>query len=225
MKSMLILLILGEMAKAGIPVAYLDWEWNAARHLARKRRLFGPERLDALFYLRCRNSLAVEQDHIRRFCEERAIAFIGLDSIGAACDGKLADDDVARAYNRALDDLPPSLAAAHVPKGTMEPGADPKAFGSAFFHTYAPITWGVKKQVGVDDDLVTIMLVPSKQNDGARAQPSSRVSVFRGPNSRAARRSRERRWPLRAPLDRASYVSPVEVRANDHRRHRGTSER
>src|SRR5260370_32031989 len=65
LKSILQLLILGEMAKAGIPVLYLDWEWNAARHLARKRRLFGVERLPCLHYMRCRQPLSVEVDHVR----------------------------------------------------------------------------------------------------------------------------------------------------------------
>jgi hypothetical protein len=171
LKSLVLLLVLGEMAKRGTPVLYLDWEWNAARHLARKRRLFEGTRLDALFYMRCRNPLHMEADHIRRFCESHAVQFIAVDSIGACCDGKLADDDVARAYNRALDELPPSLAAAHVPKNGVDPHADLKAFGSAFFHNYARMTWTVKKQPNaVDDDLVTVLLVPHKQNDGTRHQ-------------------------------------------------------
>jgi hypothetical protein len=100
------------------------------------------------------------------------VQFIAVDSIGACCDGKLADDDVARAYNRALDELPPSLAAAHVPKNGVDPHADLKAFNSAFFHNYARMTWTVKKQPNaVDDDLVTVLLVPHKQNDGTRLRP------------------------------------------------------
>jgi hypothetical protein len=171
LKSLIELTVLGEIAKRGTPVALLDWEWNAARHKARKDRLFGPTRLDALHYLHVRNSLAVEHDHVRQFCQDREIQFIGIDSIGAACDGKLADDDVARAYNHALDDLPPSLAAAHVPKNGNDPSGDLKAFGSAFFHNYARMTWTVRKQIGASDDLVTVMLVPHKQNDGARLPP------------------------------------------------------
>jgi hypothetical protein len=171
LKSLIILLVLGEMAKAGIPVGLVDWEWNAARHLARKQRLFGADRLEHLHYLRCRNSLSVERDHVRRFCDERRLQFIGIDSIGAACDGKLADDDVARAFNRALDDLPPSLAAAHVPKAPTEATADLKAFGSAFFHNFCRASWTVKKQVGASEDVVTVMLVPHKQNDGTRLKP------------------------------------------------------
>jgi hypothetical protein len=170
MKSMLLLLVLGDLAQRGIPVALLDGEWNAERHLQRKRRLFGPGRLERLHYRRLRNSLSVERDHIRRFCDAQHIQFIGIDSISAVCDGKLADDDVARNYNRALDGLPPSLAAAHVPK-SMDPAADLKMFGSAFFHNYARMTWSVRKVVGQNDDVATVMLVPHKQNDGTRLAP------------------------------------------------------
>jgi hypothetical protein len=173
LKSLLLLLVLGEMAKDGRPVLYLDWEWNEARHLARKHRLFGAARLESLFYLRCRNALAIEADHVRRFCESHHVQFCAIDSIGACCDGKLADDDVARAYNHALDQLPPTLAAAHIPKnGNADQSADLKAFGSAFFHNYARMTWTVKKQPNpTDEDRVAVLLVPHKQNDGARLRP------------------------------------------------------
>jgi hypothetical protein len=178
LKSLILLLVLGTLARRGVPSALLDWEWNAPRHLARKHRLFGAERLPELYYLRCRNPITVEQDHIRRFCETHHIAFIGIDSVSAAVDGKLADDDVARAYNRALDGFPPSLAAAHVPKSTTDPQAESKAFGSAFFHNYARCTWSLKKQVGANDDLVTVVLTPQKQNDGGRRNPVALEFTF-----------------------------------------------
>jgi hypothetical protein len=172
LKSLLLLLVLGEMAKQGKPTLLLDWEWSPERHLQRKRRLFGSERLDTLYYLRCRNAITIERDHIRRFCDAKHIEFLGLDSISAAVDGKLSDDDVARAYNRALDDLPPSLAAAHIPKGAVDVNADLKAFGSAFFHNFARVTWSVRKQLSsMSDDVVTVLLTPHKQNDGARLRP------------------------------------------------------
>jgi len=171
LKSLLIELVLGEMARRGIPVALLDWEWSAERHLARKKRLFGSARLDHFHYMPCRNPLSVEADHIRRFCAEAGIQFLGIDSISAACDGKLADDDVARAYNRALAELPPSLSAAHIPKGTLDPKADLKAFGSAFFHNFCRVSWTVKKQPGESEDVITAGLFPQKQNDGARLRP------------------------------------------------------
>jgi hypothetical protein len=167
LKSLVLLLVLGEMAKQGIPVLFVDWEWNAARHKARKRRLFGSERFETLHYLKCHHPITMEQDHIRRFCRQNGIKFVALDSIGAAVEGKLADDDVARGYNRCLDGFPPSLSAAHVPKGMIDPNADQKAFGSAFFHNYARMTWTLRKHISVKNrNLVTVMFSPHKQNDG-----------------------------------------------------------
>ena len=181
LKSWIMLLILGTLAKQGVPVVLLDWEWNAARHLGRKRRLFGDGRLEHLHYLRCRNSITIEQEHIKRFCDSKQIAFVGLDSISAAVDGKLADDDVARAFNRALDGLPPSLSTAHIPKSNGEnPQADSKAFGSAFFHNFARATWSLKKDVGANPDLVTVVLTPQKANDGDRQRPAALEFEFAG---------------------------------------------
>jgi len=44
-------------------------------------------------------------------------------------------------------------------------------FGSAFFHNYARMAWSVRKVVGTNDDVVTVMLVPNKQNDGTWLGP------------------------------------------------------
>jgi hypothetical protein len=121
LKSLIELLILGELARREIPVLFCDWEWNAVRHLGRKRRLFGTTRLPHLHYMQCVNPLAVELDHIRRACDAHQIQVVGIDSIGACVDGKLADDDVARAYNRCLSQLPATLAAAHIPKSVADP--------------------------------------------------------------------------------------------------------
>ena len=70
LKSLILLLLLIEMAATGRPVLLLDWEWSAERHRARKRRLFGPKRLDTLHYLRCRAPLTVEADRVRRYCDD-----------------------------------------------------------------------------------------------------------------------------------------------------------
>ena len=70
LKSLTLLLILGALAEQGQTVLYLDWEWTAARHRARKQRLFGSARIDNLRYLKCRAPLVVEADRIRRYCDE-----------------------------------------------------------------------------------------------------------------------------------------------------------
>ena len=174
LKSLLLLYVLGTRAQSGAHVLYLDWEWTAARHRARKFRLFGPERIDGLFYWKCQAPLTVELDRIRRFVDEHRVDLVGVDSVALAADGKLTDDDTARYFQRALGELPPSICAAHIPKSQFgqDPKVDVRPFGSAFFHNYLRASWVLKKQTGAtDDDVVVIGAFPSKQNDGPRAKP------------------------------------------------------
>jgi len=173
LKSLITLFTLGTMAQQGHPVLYVDWEWSADRHRARKRRLFGPERFETLHYLRCRAPLVVECDRIRRYCDTERIEYLAIDSIGLACDGKLIDDDVAIRFHRALGTVPPALCAAHVPKSSLvaDPKSEAQAFGSVYFTNLCRASWAVKKQPGADDNLVTVGLFPQKQNDGARQRP------------------------------------------------------
>ena len=174
LKSLLCLYVLGTLARRGMPCLYLDWEWTAGRHKARKVRLFGPERLPHLHYLRCTGPLTIEHDRIRRYCDQHSIRFLVVDSVGLACDGKLSDDDTAVRFYRALGTLPPALAAAHVPKSSLSPDAKGDAvgpFGSVFFSNLARMTWLVKKQPGSDGDTATVGLFPQKQNDGERQRP------------------------------------------------------
>jgi len=171
LKSLMLLYVLGQRAQAGSPVLYLDNEWTATRHKTRKCRLFGTERIDNLFYWRLVAPLADELDRVRRFVDEHHIALIGVDSVSQAVDGKLTDDDAARAFLRTLSVLPPSICAAHIAKSQF--GAektDVRPFGSAFFHNFLRASWVLKKQADSDGDVVIIGAFPSKQNDGPRAK-------------------------------------------------------
>lgn len=175
LKSFLLLLVLGTFAQRGHRVAYLDWEWSAHRHKARKVRLFGADRLDTLHYVRCTAPLTHELDRLRRFRDDERIAFWAVDSIGLAADGKLADDDTARRFYRALGQLGPAMCAAHVAKSSLS--ADPKqdpvgAIGSVFWTNLARLTYVVKKQSS-SEDLVTVGCIPQKQNDGTRVLPAA----------------------------------------------------
>lgn len=173
MKSMLLLLILGTLAQRGHRVLYCDWEWSAGRHRARKRRMFGPERLDNLRYLRCTAPLTVEHERLLRYCDQERIEVVGIDSIGLGADGKLAEDETARRFYRALNQLRPAICAAHIPKASVstDPKVDPVgAIGSVFWHNLARLTWIVKKQ-SATDDVVTVACCPAKQNDGKRLEP------------------------------------------------------
>lgn len=182
LKSLLTLLVLGTLAQRGQAVLYLDWEWSADRHRRRKHRLFGPARLDGLHYMRCHTPLVTEADRIRRYCDEQAITFLAVDSVGLACDGPLKDDDVAVRFHRALASIRPALCAAHVPKSTLN--GDGKQdivtpFGSVFFSNLARMTWSIKKQPGATEDVVTVGCFPAKQNDGPRLKPTGLEFVFR----------------------------------------------
>jgi hypothetical protein len=184
LKSLLLLYVLGTLAQRGRTVLYCDWEWTAPRHKARKRRLFGDDRLDGLRYLRCHAPLTVEHDRILRYCDEHQIEHVGGDSVGLACDGKLSDDDTAIRFHRALGSLPPSTWAAHVPKSSLAPeakNADPIGpFGSVFFSNLCRMSWVIRKQPGATDDLVTVGCFPQKQNDGARRKPVGLEFDFHG---------------------------------------------
>jgi hypothetical protein len=174
LKSLLLLYVLGTLAHRGVPVLYLDWEWSAARHRARKRRLFGEARLERLHYQRCHAPLVHEADRLTRYCDEHDIAFLAVDSIGLACDGKLIDDDVAIRFHRALGSLPPALCAAHVPKSSLGPDGKGDAigpFGSVFFSNLCRASWLVKKQEHDTHNIVTVGLFRRKQNDGERTRP------------------------------------------------------
>lgn len=182
LKSMITLYVLGTLAQRGLPALYLDWEWSADRHRQRKRRLFGPERLETLHYLRCRAPLTVEVDRIRRYCDAEAIAHIAIDSVGMAADGKLVDDDTARRFHQALALLPPALCGAHVAKSAIDADikTDPHAFGSVYFENLCRMAWAVKKQpnAAAADDEVSVGLFKTKQNDGERAAPVGWTFTF-----------------------------------------------
>jgi hypothetical protein len=57
LKSLIALFTLGTLAQRGHKVLYVDWEWSADRHRARKVRLFGSDRLEGLHYLHCQAPL------------------------------------------------------------------------------------------------------------------------------------------------------------------------
>src|SRR5215218_10014136 len=77
LKSMILLFVLGTLALAGHVVLFCDWEWTAERHRARKRRLFGTDRIPDLRYMRCRAPLVMEADRIRAYTDAEHVTFIG----------------------------------------------------------------------------------------------------------------------------------------------------
>ncbi len=172
LKSMITLYVLGRLAQRGRNVLYCDWEWTPERHKGRKRRLFGDERIDGLKYRKLTAPLEIEADKIRRDCDLYKIDAIAIDSVGLASLGKLADDDTAIRFHRALSNLPPAICAAHVPRSAViDTKAEPDAFGSVFFKNLSRIAWAIRKQSTGSDDMTIVGAFPAKQNDGARLKP------------------------------------------------------
>jgi len=222
LKSLLLLFVLGNLALAGYKVLYLDWEWTAARHRGRKRKLFGTDRIQGLFYLRCQGPLTIEVDRIRRFADKHGITFFGVDSVGLAADGKLSDDDTAIRFHRALGTLPGGkLCAAHVPKATLTPDAAARPdhtvtpFGSVFFSNLCRMSWSVRKQPGVTPNQATVGLFPAKQNGGERVHPVGLTFDFM-PNRIQVQRSDmttveglAERLPIRTRIEAALKRGPM----------------
>jgi hypothetical protein len=171
LKSLTLLLVLGEMAKRGIPVAYLDWEWNAARHKRRKERSSGPIEL-----INCSITAAAIRSSSNRITSAGSATIRAFNSSASTRSVRPVRGSSPMMMSLeptiALDHLPPSLAAAHVPKNVDGSNdAAVKPFGSAFFSNYTRMSWKLKKQVGASDDLVTVLYTPGKQNDGERRKP------------------------------------------------------
>src|SRR5262249_21225593 len=49
--------------------------------------------------------------------------------------------------------------------------AEPTAFGSVYFTNLCRASWTVRKQPGATDNVVTVGLMPQKQNHGERSKP------------------------------------------------------
>jgi hypothetical protein len=172
LKSLVLLLVAGTLALQGHTVLYLDYEWTAARHKARKQRLFGDEPIPGLRYIRCKGALTHELPRLRKEVEQHGVTFCVLDSVGMACEGPLKDDDVARGFYAAQAHLPPTLNAGHVTKAQVaDHEADRMAFGSAFFTNLARMNWDVRKVENHTKQEATIAIKSGKQNDGDRDPP------------------------------------------------------
>jgi hypothetical protein len=169
LKSLFALWLAGQLAQQGRRVLYVDAEWTAARHRARKHKLFGVERLDGLLYRRTMAPLSVELDSLRRLVDHERIDVVMLDSVVPLLDGKAADDDVAQRFMGACRLLPAVLALAHIPKSATGPDAQgtPSIFGSVFFHDLARATWYLKRQTATNNEnVVTLGVFSDKNNDG-----------------------------------------------------------
>ena len=146
MKSYLALFTLGQLAKAGVPVGFVDWELDERDHSLRDALLHGAARPD-IHYLRAERPLVYELPRIQQWTHDYTLELLVCDSVAYGTAGKTEDSEAAMAYIRALRVLKCGvLAVAHVRKDGQNPSeAEKFPFGSIFWHNSARCTWFVKE--------------------------------------------------------------------------------
>ncbi len=165
-KSYLLLWTLGRLALRGLSVGLADWELTAGDHRGRLGRLF-PDQLPEIRYLRCIRPIVAEAERLRRWVRDRALEFVGFDSVAYACAGAPESAEVAMAYFQVVRQLGPigSVHIAHITKAAE--GSDRRPFGSTFWHNSPRATWFAKvAEKTPDDSVVTVGLYPRKFNVG-----------------------------------------------------------
>lgn len=158
--------LLGRRPSRTARVALLDYEFDAAQHAARLRRLAG-EPPPGVLYVPCSKPLAADTERLRAILDKEGIEYIVLDSVALACDGPPEAAEVVVRFFAALRALGRgALLVAHVNRA----GDTDRPFGSAFWHNAARVTWYVK----VEHDIGGTMLVGlfnKKSNIGPRLAP------------------------------------------------------
>jgi hypothetical protein len=149
-------------------VAFLDWEWTAAVHKRRLRRLLPDDELPDIRYVRCALPLRDEVDRLRRVIREHGIEYAVIDSVALAAGGDPERAETAIEFFGALRQLEvDALAVAHVTKTTD----GDKPFGSTFWHNTARATWYVRKVQDMGAASFRVALVNKKANDAPLALP------------------------------------------------------
>lgn len=182
-------------------VLYCDWETNEVVIAERIRRIAAGlginERVDIHYRgtLQGKNTsplrtLTDEVPSIREQIQREKIGLVIVDSIGFAVDGKLVDDDVARAAMSSLRQLTPAtrLAIAHISKESIEKTGRVDPFGSAFFRAGIRSGFEVRRstQESLLNDIVDVGIFHWKSNDGSHIPPFGLRFVFE-PNRGAIR--------------------------------------
>src|SRR5258708_11517784 len=158
-KSLFGLYVLGELAKRGVPVALLDYEWEPLPHKKRQAQLWPDGHLPPIRYVQCTRPLVHEAESIRRDFLAHGIRYYAIDSIAPACHDKPEFADTAIAFNRAARYIAGTQAGqlwlGHVVKNAA-PGSDGDEtfFCSLFWGNLIRCGWFVQAQAASDGPLV-----------------------------------------------------------------------
>ncbi len=139
--------ILGELAKRGIPVALLDYEWEGLPH-KRRAAQFWPDGPPPIRYIQCTRPLRDEAESIRRDFLHHGIRYFAIDSVVPACHDKPELSETVTAFNRAARYIAGTQAGqlwlGHVVKSKEIADGDETFFGSVFWGNFIRVGWFVK---------------------------------------------------------------------------------
>jgi hypothetical protein len=138
-KSYFSLWLAGELARRGVPVAYVDTEADWQTHRIRKAKLFGRMHHE-IYYYRAQRPLPEEADALRRALDQRGIRYLIVDSISLAGSGPLEESATAVSLFGALNRIGVgsnlgALLIGHCPKDRQD------LYGSVFFTNLSRLIW------------------------------------------------------------------------------------
>jgi len=174
-KSYLALHAAGILAKAGLSVAFFDWELCGEDHRDRFELMFGDD-MPEVRYVVCDRPLVAEVNRLQRIVRERKTDFAVFDSVAIACDGPPEAAEVVGRYFRAVRQIGcGSLHIAHISKSSE--ASDQKPLGSTFWHNLARCTWNVQA-TEPEKNALRLGFFNRKTNLGGIRSPVSLLVTF-----------------------------------------------
>jgi hypothetical protein len=179
-KSVFALFVLGELAKRGIPVAMLDYEWEGLPHKKRAAQLWPDGQQPPIRYIQCTRPLREEAESIRRDFLHHGIRYFAIDSVVPACHDSPNLPDTVIAFNRAARYVAGTQAGqlwvGHVVKNKEIADGDETFFGSVFWGNLIRAGWFIKAQPSIEGGPLICAYHHRKRN-GLPQQPSVGIAI------------------------------------------------
>lgn len=175
-KSYLAMWAAGSLARQGVPVLYIDWEFSKKDHRRRFGKLFQPMPKE-VFYMRCDRPIPDEIDRIIRTIHQEGCQYAVLDSMGFACEKGADTADQAGIYFRAVRQL--GIGNLNISHVTKTPDAnEPAVYGSIYFSLGARSIWYIERATQNPIGKINVGLFHKKSNTGERLTPKGFQFAF-----------------------------------------------
>ena len=155
-----------------IPTLLLDWEQEGGivRYYAKRIRDAAGLAAFPLLYRHCALPLTRDFDKIQSYIDQHNIEVIIIDSVGAACGGKLKDPDPALDFFTALRAL--KVTSLLLGQQSKDPEAKKSTpFGSTYFQYYSRAIYELRKSKDSTDDEAILALFHQEGSNYTRHQP------------------------------------------------------